>query len=650
MFNSSPQQHPVSVAWHSLLCYLIFCLIIFSVTALAQTDWPNTGNDKGAQRYSTLKQINRDNVKKLKVAWTYHTGDAGPENKTVIECTPIVVNGVMYITTAKVKVVALDAATGRELWKFDPLASPKPDKLYPAGGGVNRGVAYWEGPNTEPRLSATGAASRLSQVANKLARILLATADGRLISLDARTGNPDPRFGHEGTVDMRAGLGRMAEQLTYGATAPPAVFDNIVVVGISLGDGPPPHLPGDVRAFDVRTGKELWRFHTVPHPGEFGHETWAKDSWQNRGGVNAWSGATVDTKRGWFFVATGSAAFDFYGGDRLGDNLFANCVIALDARTGRRIWHYQIVKHDIWDYDLPAPPALVTVTHNGKQVDAVAQVTKTGYVFLLDRQTGQPLFDVEERPVPNSDMSGEQTAATQRFPVKPPSPVPQAFTEAMATDISKEANEYVLNRLKTLRHGPIFTPIGLQGTVVLPGLFGGFSWAGAAFDPETGTLYANTNNIPRLMNLIATPDKPYPYKISGYDRFNDQEGYPAVKPPWGMLNAIDLNRGAIRWQAVLGELPALTKRGLPPTGTENLGGAIVTAGGLVFVGGTKDEKFRAFDKTTGQVLWETTLPAGGYATPGTFAVKGKQYIVIAAGGGGKLLTKSGDTFVAFTLP
>jgi quinoprotein glucose dehydrogenase len=579
---------------------LSFCLAVFSITALAQSDWPNVGNDKGAQRYSALTQINRSNIKKLKVAWTYHTGDAGSENKTVIECTPIVINGVMYITTAKVKLVALDAATGRELWKFDPFASSPPNKIYPAGGGVNRGVAYWEGPSTESGLSASGAASRLSQPAKKLARILLATADGRLISLDARTGKPDPAFGKNGTIELRAGIERDLSQLTYGATAPPAIFEDSAIIGFSVGEGPAPSAPGDVRAFDVRTGKELWRFHTVPRPGEFGHDTWAKDSWQERGGANAWSGATVDVKRGWVFVATGSAAFDFYGGDRLGDNLFANCVIALDARTGRRIWHYQIVKHDIWDYDLPAPPVLVTVTHNGKRIDAVAQVTKTGYVFLLDRQTGQPLFDVEERSVPASDLPGEQTAATQRIPTKPPSPVPQSFTEALATDISKEAHEYVLNQLKTLRHGPIFTPIGLQGTVVLPGLFGGFSWAGAAFDPQTGTLYANTNNIPRLMNLIATPDKPYPYKISGYDRFNDREGYPAVKPPWGTLNSIDLNRGAIRWQVPLGEFAELTKRGIPPTGTENLGGAIVTAGGLIFVAGTKDERFRAFDKTTGR--------------------------------------------------
>ncbi|MGH9847025.1 MAG: pyrroloquinoline quinone-dependent dehydrogenase, partial [Blastocatellia bacterium] len=570
---------------------------------------------------------------------------------TPIQCTPIVINGVMYLTTAKSKVVALDAATGKEIWKYDPYADYAPAKIYHAGGGVNRGVAYWASPT--PRLARSGSA--LQGNSGKIERILMATSDGRLLSLDARTGKPDPAFGRNGAVDLREGMDRDLTGLTYGATAPPAIFEDMAIVGFSVGEGPQPSAPGDVRAFDVRTGRQLWRFHTVPRPGEVGHDTWVGDGWRNRGGANPWSGVNVDSKRGWVFVATGSAAFDFYGGDRHGDNLFANCVIALDARTGKRLWHYQIVKHDVWDYDNPAPPMLVTVLqnggHNGKRVDAVAQVTKIGYVYLLDRVTGKPLFGVVEKQVPASDIPGEKLATTQVLPAKPPALVPQAFTEEMATDISKEAREYVLARLKTLRHGAIFTPQTLTGTVVLPGLHGGFSWAGASFDPETGTLYANTNNIPRVMNLKpADPGQGYSYRISGYDRFNDAEGYPAVKPPWGTLNSVDLNRGEIRWQKALGEFAELTKRGIPPTGTENLGGTIVTAGGLVFVGATKDEKFRAFDKTTGKVLWETTLPAAGYATPATFEVKGKQFVVIAAGGGGKLATKAGDEFVAFALP
>ncbi len=625
----------------------LVALLLLTTMSFAQTDWPNVGNDKGAMRYSTLRQINRDNVKNLKVAWTYHTGDTDFEKKTPIQCTPIVVNGVMYLTTAKSKIVALDAATGKEIWKYDPYADFTPVKIYHAGGGVNRGVAYWAGP--VPRLASGGSA--LHGSGNKIERILMATSDGRLLSLDARTGKPDPAFGRNGAVDLREGMDRDLAALTYGATAPPAIFEDMAIVGFSVGEGPGPSAPGDVRAFDVRTGRQLWRFHTVPRPDEVGHDTWAGDSWRNRGGANPWSGVNVDVKRGWIFVATGSAAFDFYGGDRHGDNLFANCVIALDARSGRRIWHYQIVKHDIWDYDNPVPPMLVTVNHNRKKTDAVAQVTKIGYVYLLDRVTGKPLFGVTEKQVPASDIPGEKLATTQVFPAKPPALVPQAFTEDMATNISKEANAFVLERLKKLRHGSIFTPQSLEGTVILPGLHGGFSWAGASFDPETGTLYANANNIPRVMNLKpADPGQGFAYRISGYDRFNDVEGYPAVKPPWGTLNSVDLNRGDIRWQVVLGEFAGLTKRGIPPTGTENLGGTIVTAGGLVFVGGTKDEKFRAFDKTTGKLLWETALPAAGYATPTTYEVKGKQFVVIAAGGGGKLATKAGDEFVAFALP
>lgn len=627
-----------------LTTLLLFLLASQSI-AFAQSDWPNTGNDKGATRYSTLRQINRGNVKNLKVAWTYNTGDAEPDKKTTIECTPIVVNGVMYVTTVKARIVALDAATGREIWRYDPFASLPPSKIYTSGGGVNRGVAYWEGAAARP--VAGGSSLR---AADKPARILTATHDGRLISLDARTGKPDAAFGRNGAVDLREGMDRDLSELTYGATAPPAVFEDIVIVGVSVGEGPAPSAPGDVRAFDVRTGKELWRFHTVPRPGEFGHETWAKDSWRDRGGANPWSGVTIDARRGWAFVATGSAAFDFYGGDRHGDNLFANSVIALDARTGKRIWHYQIIKHDIWDYDLPYPPILITVKRNGRKIDAVAQGTKTGYLFLFDRVTGKPLFEVIERPMPASNIPGEKAAATQRIPVKPPALVPQGFNEEMVTDISKESREYALNQMKQMRYGPAFTPLDVKKTIILPGLFGGFSWAGASFDPETGMLYANTNNIPRVMNLIPTPGKPWPYRISGYDRFVDQEGYPAVKPPWGLLNAIDVSRGEIGWKTTLGEYAELTARGVPPTGTESLGGTIVTAGGLIFIGGSKDEKFRAFDKTNGKVLWEYNLPAGGYATPSTYAVNGKQFVVIAAGGGGKLATKSGDAFVAFALP
>jgi quinoprotein glucose dehydrogenase len=592
-------------------------------------DWPNYGRDQGGTRYSPLDAINRSNVKNLKLAWTYRSGDPVSENKTTIECTPIVVEGVMYVTTPFCKVAALDPATGHENWKFDPYRAVRRPS-----NAVNRGVAYWS--DGRPQ----GAR-----------RILMGTSEGRLISLDARNGKPDPAFGSSGEVDLRAGVERDLKGLAYGVTSPPAIFEDIVIVGFYNGEGPPPSSPGDMRAFDVRSGKELWRFHTMPRPGEFGNDTWEHDSWKDRGGANAWGGLSIDGKRGWVFGGLGSAGFDFYGGDRKGQNLFANSVLVLDARTGKRIWHFQVVRHDLWDYDLPVYPNLVTVRHNGKVQEAVAQVTKTGYVFLLDRETGKPLFDVVERAVPASDVPGETAWPTQIFPLKPPPFSRQYFGEEDVTNISKEAHDQVLGEFKRHRSGPIFTPQSLEGTVELPGFHGGANWSGASFDPNTGILYVNSNNVPWLNTLVKNPpEKGYPYDHTGYFRFTDAEGYPGVKPPWGNLTAIDLNRGEFAWQITLGEFPELTARGIPPTGTENFGGTVVTSGGLVFIGGTMDEKFHAFDKSSGELLWQYKLEAGGYATPCTYAAGGRQFVVIAAGGGGKLRTKSGDAFVAFALP
>ena len=402
-----------------------------------------------------------------------------------------------------------------------------------------------------------------------------------------------------------------------------------------------------------RTGREVWRFHTVPQPGEFGNETWDGDSWKDRGGANAWGGFSIDKERGLVFAGLGSATFDFYGGDRRGDNLFANCTIALDAKTGKRVWHFQTLRHDLWDHDLPVYPNLVTVIHGGKRVDAVAQVTKTGYVFLFDRETGKPLFDIEERRVPGSDIPGEQAAATQPIPVKPPPFSDQFLDETNVTDIGAANRAAVLARLRAIRGGPAFNPPSKQGTVVVPGFHGGANWSGASFDPTTGLLYVNSNNVANITTLIETKaadqQKRGMYGTTGYERFLDHEGYSAMKPPWGQLNAINLNTGEFAWRVPLGEHVELTARGIPRTGTETFGGSIVTAGGLVFIAGTKDERIHAFDKETGQLLWEHALPAGGYATPATYAVNGRQYIVIAAGGAGKLQTKAGDAFVAFSL-
>jgi quinoprotein glucose dehydrogenase len=590
-------------------------------------DWPCVGGDKGCSRYSALAQINRRNVHTLELAWTYHTGDAG--NGTTIECTPIVVGGVMFVTTVTSKVVALDADTGRQRWLYDPyqgvhITQPR------ASGGVNRGVAYW----TDGHLT----------------RIFLGAPDGRLISLDARTGEPDRAFGKDGVVDLRQGVDMDLNGVNYGPTSAPAVYRDIVILGFSCPEGGRP-APGDPRAFDARTGKELWRFHTIPRPGEAGHETWEGDSWQHAGAANNWGGTSIDEKHGLVFMGTGSASPDFYGGGRKGDNLFANCTICLDARTGKRLWHFQTLHHDLWDHDLPIYPNLVRVTSRGGKRDAVAQVTKTGYVFLFDRYTGKPLFPIEERPVPTSDIPDEQSAATQPFPVKPPPFCRQFVGKADLTELSNKTHEEVLSRFRTYRAGPAFTPPSLNGTVVVPGFHGGATWSGAAVDPTTGILYVNSNEQPNVITLAKqNHSSPEPYTPTGYFRFLDADGYPAVKPPWGQLNAIDLNRGELLWQVPLGEYPELAARGMRGTGTENFGGTIVTAGGLVFIGGSKDEKFHAFDKATGKLLWECKLPAGGYATPCSYRVKGRQYVVIAAGGGGKLGTKSGDAYVAFALP
>jgi quinoprotein glucose dehydrogenase len=615
----------------------LVCLVAFAGRGHAQAvDWPGVGNDPGCMRYSSLDQINRENVGRLKAAWTYHTGELQGRAGKTIECTPIVVEGVMYITTGYLRVVALDAANGKELWRFDPLKD-HPFEHKPASGGVNRGCAYWS-----------------DGKAGGERRIIHGTSDGRLFSLDARTGKLDPKFAERGIRNLRKELDEKVAKLSYGPTSATAVWKDTIIVGVSCDEGPGIAAPGDIRAFDVRSGELVWEFRTVPRPGEFGDDTWGGESWKDRGGANAWGGISVDSGRGLVFAGLGSAAFDFYGGDRHGDNLFANCTIALDARTGKRVWHFQTLRHDLWDHDLPVYPNLVTVTRDGKRVDAVAQVSKTGYVFLFDRVTGKPLFEIQDKPVPASDIPGELAAATQPIPIKPPPFAVQSFDESNVTDIGPANRASVLAQLKKVRGGPAFNPPSTQGTVVIPGYHGGANWSGASFDPTTGILYVNSNNVPNIVTLAETKsaDKARhgPYGTTGYVQFLDHEGYPAIKPPWGVLTAIDLNKGEFAWQVPLGEHPELTARGVPRTGTETFGGSIVTAGGLVFIAGTKDERFHAFDKQSGRLLWEHPLPAGGYATPSTYRVNGRQYVVIAAGGAGKLRTKPGDAFVAFSLP
>lgn len=604
-----------------------------SAPAREDVGWPNPGNDKGGTRYAAIDQINRENVKDLQVAWTYNTGDAGAG--TTIECTPLVIDGVMYVTTVRTKVVALDAATGSELWQFDPYADTSRQYMK-ASGGVNRGPAFWS-----------------DGQAGGQRRVILGASDGRIISLDAKTGKPDPAFGKSGELDLRAGLNGEADGTPYGPTSPPMVFEDLVIVGCSTNESTPA-APGDPRAFDVRTGKEVWRFHVVPRDGEFGRDTWPAPNdptaqpWKGRGGVNPWGGFTLDTETGVLFCGTGSATSDFHGGDRHGANLFANCVLALDARTGKRIWHFQTTHHDIWDHDVPCPPVLVEAMRDGKMVQAVAQVTKTGFCWVLDRKTGEPVFGMKEVPAASSDVPGEQAHPTQPEPLKPPPLAKLIFTRDEVTDRTPEARRDVLDKLSKLRHGVKYVPLSESGSVVIPGLHGGATWSGASYDPARKYVFVNTNNAPYMMQLVRRGEGEY--GIAGYGYFVDHEGYPAIKPPWGMLTAIDMTTGEFAWQVPLGEFPELAAKGYGKTGTENFGGTIATAGGLVFVGGSKDEMFHAFDADTGKLLWQHKLPAGGYATPCTYAVNGKQYVTIAAAGGGKLRTASGDAFVTFALP
>ena len=681
-----------------------FSALAALTSARAQTvDWRVTGGEPGNSRYSPLNQIDRDNVSQLRVAWTYHTGDLAPNAHGEIQATPIVVDGVLYTTTPALAVIALRADSGTLLWRFDPFAGRRRE-LH-----VNRGVVYW---------------------ANGDDKRILFTAGRRLYALDARTGHPIRTFGDSGSVDLARGLSRPLHDEYLVATSPGVVFDNLLIQGTRVGEEEG-SAPGDIRAYDIRTGAIRWTFHTIPHPGEFGYDTWPAGAWKTAGGANSWPGMSVDSKRGIVYIPTGSATPDFYGGARAGADLFANTLLALDARTGRRIWHFQSVHHDLWDRDLPAAPNLVTIRKNGETVDAVAQITKSGFVFVFDRLTGRPLFPIEERPVPPSDLRGEHAWPTQPFPTKP---APFGRQSLADSDISPQA----LRRWRTLRHGSLFTPPSVEGTVVLPGFDGGGEWGGAAVDPQTAVLFVNASDVPwiaamrpaaTLPNANARPrsgarvyatscarchgadrhgrdrapsladvasrlsmeqardviehgrgfmpsfgglsdaeeraviaylgyapppprTKPRsttlksPYEFMGYERWRDSSGYPAVKPPWGTLSAIDLTTGKYRWRITLGEHPEL---GEPATGAEQYGGPIVTRGRVLFIAATQDGKFRAFDEDTGRLLWETTLPAPGYATPSTYMVNGKQYIVIAAGGG-KLGSPSGDSYVAYALP
>jgi quinoprotein glucose dehydrogenase len=594
-----------------------------------------------SSRFSTLSEITPANVSTLRLVWTAHTGEfsggQGPNPTRAVEgfqTRPVLLGDLLVITTTTSKVIALDAETGAERWRVDPFSSRTRTCESP-----HRGVSVWH--------SADGAEST----------IFSGTCDGRLVAIDPTTGRLRGAFGASGVLDLRPGVdAREGEQ--YGMTSPPAIYRDLVIVGALAPEGVARGPAGDVRAFDVRTGQQRWLFHTVPRPGEPGHDTWADDAWQRRTGVNVWTSMSVDEARGLVFLPLGSASYDFYGGDRPGANLYANSLVALDAATGHLRWHRQLVHHDIWDYDLPAQPILVDVTRDGRTIPAVVQLTKMGLVFVFDRVTGEPVFGIEERPVPQSDVPGEKTWPTQPFPVKPP-PLSRItpLTRAELTTVTPESRQQCEAMFDKARSGGLYTAAGREAAIWYPGTMGGATWSGGAADPVRGLLFVNTNDIGAVGFMKEQPPgAPLAYRRASpwgeYARFWDSSSLPCQQPPWGRLHAVDLVTGDIRWQVPLGNAPQLAARGITGTGTPNIGGAIATASGLVFIAATNDARLRAFDAVSGKVLLDTALPASGHATPMTFRGprSGRQLVVVAAGGGGKFSTTVSDTIVAFGLP
>ncbi len=687
--------------------------------------WAKTGGGSENLKYSALQQIDTTNYAKLSVAWVYHTENNDSTKFGPMECNPIVVNGVMYGVSPKLKLFAVNAATGKEIWTFNPADSAANKTWHRTSVNMNRGVAYWEKENDK--------------------RIIY-TVGPIVFCVNATTGKLVPSFGTDGGINLVNGLDRDPSKLFVAPTSPVMVYNNLFFVSGLVGE----ETPGHIRAFDVQTGKQQWIFHTIPYPQEKGYETWDDTTaYRHMGSTNSWAGFSLDEKRGILFAPTGNPTNDFYGGNRTGKGLYGNSLLAIDAVTGKLKWHFQTVHHDVWDMDLPAPPALVTVTHKGKQIDAVAQTTKTGFVFLLDRETGKPLFPVKEMPVNTATtLENEKLWPTQPMPVIPKPLVRQSFDSADLNDIV-DARSYAFIKKTFLDYGPskIFTPPSVKGTIVLPGYDGGAEWGGPAFDPETQLLYVNTNEMAWLLNMVENkknnkslltnyeagkiiytqncmkchgtemqgggnypsligvnkkytvstfsqlvttgkrmmpgnnvltntektalasyvlnvknaqqvkytgelskllPPQKTTYGFTGYNKFLTPEGYPAIRPPWGSLTAIDLKTGAHVWKIPFGEFEALKAKGIAATGRENYGGPVVTKGGLLFIGASADGKFRIIHKRTGKILREIDLPAPGVATPSIYEVNGKQYVVIACGGS-KWGGKTSDAYVAFTL-
>jgi len=689
--------------------------------------WEAYGGNKENNHYSALTQIDTNNVAQLQIAWSYHTGDSA--SGTQIQVNPVVIENVLYGVSPKLKLFALDAATGKEKWSFNPVNENDAKGKGYFMMNVCRGVAYYAGSKDDQRI--------------------FYSAGSQLYCIDALTGMPIQSFGENGRIDLHNDLGRDVKDLYVSSTTPGIIYKDLIIVGTRVAEEAAA-APGHIRAYDVHTGKLRWIFHTIPQPGEEGYESWDnKEAYKHIGGANAWAGFSLDEEKGIVFAPIGSASYDFFGGKRLGNDLYANSVLALDALTGKRIWHFQTVHHDMWDRDLPTAPVLVTVTKDGNKIEAVAQTTKSGFVFLFERETGKPVYPVEEKKVPTeTELIGERPSPTQPWPSLPLPFARQTLNEKDLNNLVADSSyQDIKKKLSSYKTGFIFNPPSKEGTVIFPGYDGGAEWGGPAFDPSSGVLYVNASEMPWVLTMVDVKnkidsdetnlqagqrlyaascmachgpqrqgggnypsligaDKKYseeqfiqlvssgrrmmpalnqlsasekkaiasfileeknkqqekfiapakaedewyklPYSGTGYNKFLTKEGYPAVMPPWGTLNAIDLSTGQLIWKDTIGDYPELKARGIH-SGTENYGGPAVTAGGLIFIAATSDAKFRAYNKRTGKLLWETDLPAAGFATPSVYEEDGKQFIVIACGGG-KLGKHSGDSYVAFALP
>ena len=602
-------------------------LLLVALGAAAAQDhtaWRDYGGSPDSAQYSALIQVNRSNVNRLALAWSYSTADGQKYSFN-----PLMAHGVLYVMAKRHSIVALDARTGKELWTYTP--DPPPAIV------TRRGIGYWESRDGTDR------------------RLLFA-ADHALQELDARTGKPILSFGTRGRVDLKQGLGRDPKTLTLvQSTTPGRVFENLIVLGSATNQGYG-SAPGDIRAFDVRTGKLVWTFHTIPHPGESGYGTWPPDAWKTVGGANVWSELSLDMARGVLYAPTASAKYNFYGADRIGADLFADCLLALDARTGKRLWHFQMVHHDIWDYDNATAPKLLKLRHNGHTVDAVAQVSKQGFVWVFDRATGKPLWPIVERPVPRSDMPGEQTWPTQPFPTNPPPFARQKFTVSdLNPYLDPRDRARFRDEILSARNEGLFTPPGLRPTIEMPGNNGGANWGGAAVDPDKGLLFVVSKDLPAILKL--TPDTSAPpglRYLSGFGLVTGSNGLSPIAPPWSSLTAYDLNAGVIQWKIPLGDVPELAAKGIAGTGSHYPKvGPVVTAGGLIFTG-TRDHMIRAFDEDTGKVLWQWKADAALEGIPAVYAIGGREYLVFCAAAQAGLTAateeKIAGAYLAFALP